>query len=306
MHARLKSGIVVLAAATAFAADTPGRVKALRFTDAGDGSYSFNTGLLSGKLRGEGKSVGLLPVVSVPSGEVLTRSMGFAGHYRVFAGPRRFGSGAWYWPSDAKLLEDGAVEAHWPAADDRPFDLWSVYRWAGPSTLDIETRVRTRIELVDFESFLAFYFNENFRAASVAGQGKLLAAEQAEGAWQMFPRDADAVRLIRDGRWKVPPNPVEWTLRPPFDLPVGVRRSEASGLTALLMCPAAECFAVSTPHQTEAHYAMYLSLFGRTIQPGENASARARMIILPSAGTADIRRLYEQFNQNREPHRRAR
>jgi hypothetical protein len=254
--------VAVLAAGEGLAQNT------LRFTGSDNGSYSFNTGVLSGKLRNDGKSVGLLPVTWIPTGEVLTRSMGFAGHYRIFSGSQRFGAGAWYWPSESKLLPDGSVEVTWPAADDRPFDLWAVYRWAGPATLDVETRVRPRMDLPDFETFLAFYFNDNFTQSSVLGDGKLLAAEPSEGAWQMFPRDAAAVRLIRDGRWQVPPNPVDWTIRPQFARPVGVRRAAASGITALMMCR--ECFAVSTPHQAEGHYSMYLSLFGRTVGKRRN------------------------------------
>jgi hypothetical protein len=235
----------------------------------------------------------------------LTRSMGFAGHYRVFSGSQRFvGGGAWYWPSTAKLLDDGAVEVTWAGSDERPFQMSAVYRWVQPAVLDVETRVQPRIDLPDFESFLAFYFNENFRESSVLGAGKLIPAEQSEGAWQMFPRDAAAVRLIQDGRWKVPPNPVEWTVRAPFAQPVGVRRAESSGLTAAIMCR--ECFAVSTPHQAEGHYSMYLSQFGRTLRKGESASAHARMMLLPSATPGEIRRCYDEFTRNRAPLRKAR
>jgi hypothetical protein len=276
----------------------------LQFTELEDGSYSFNTGVLSGKLRHEGKSVGLLPVTWVATGEVLTRSMGFAGHYRVFSGSQRFGAGAWYWPSSSKLLADGSVEVNWPVADDRPFELSAVYRWSGRAMLDVETRVRPRTDLPDFESFVAFYFNDTFSESSVLGHGKLMAAEQAEGAWQMFPRDAAAVRLIQDGRWKAPPNTVDWTIRPQFAHPVGVRRAAASGITALMMCR--DCFAVSTPHQAEGHYSMYLSLFGRTIRQGETAASHARLILLPSATPAEMVRLYEQFSRTRAPRRKGR
>jgi hypothetical protein len=120
----------------------------------------------------------------------------------------------------------------------------------------------------------------------------------------MFPRDAAAVRLIQDGRWKVPPNPVDWTIRPTFARPVGVRRAAASGITALMMCR--ECFAVSTPHQAEGHYSMYLSLFGKTIRTGQTAASYARLILLPSATPDEILRLYEEFSRSRAPRRKER
>jgi hypothetical protein len=160
------------------------------------------------------------------------------------------------------------------------------------------------MDLPDFESFVAFYFSSNFTESSALGDGKLIPAEQSEGAWQMFPRDAAVVRLIRDGRWKVPPNPVDWTIRRQFDQPVGVRRAAALGITALMMCD--ECFAVSTPHQAEGHYSMYLSLFGRTIRKGETAASHARLLLLPSATPAEIVRLYDEFKQARARRRKAR
>ena len=247
----------------------------LRFEPAAGGGFEFNTGVLSGKLRDGGKSVGLLPVVHIPTGATITRSMGLAGHYRVFTTNHRYGGGAWYWPSDAKLLEDGSVEVHWPAAEDRPFEMWAVYRWAAPATLDVETRVRATAELPGFESFLAFYFAE-FANSLVyvrgdpgnGGKPVFMPAEESHGVWQMFPRDRDVLALIRDGRWKLEPNPVDWVIMPILAQPIGLRRDSKSGTTAVVMAPPEDCFAVATPHQTEGHYSLYLSLFGRTIKAG--------------------------------------
>jgi hypothetical protein len=134
----------------------------LAFTATDKGEYSFDTGVLRGKLRADGKSLGLSSVVHVPSGAALSGAYGFFGHYRVFVTNKRFGTAAWDWSSTARLLQDGAVEVSWPAAKDRPFDMKAVYRWHDPSTLDLETVVKAQEELPHFESFLASYFNEAF------------------------------------------------------------------------------------------------------------------------------------------------
>jgi hypothetical protein len=291
---------VCFLAATVLADERALRPDGLRFTAGENGEYLFNTGELSGKLRSEGKSVGLFPVIHIASGKVLTRSMGFAGHYRVFSGSNRFGGGAWYWPSDAKLLDDGAVEMHWPAAEDRPFDMWAVYRLVGPATIDVETRVRPRVDLSDFETFVAWYFADDFTSALVyardeRGRKAFVPAEQQYGAWQIFPRDSAAVRLIQDGRWKAPPNPVDWAIRAAFDRPLAVRRILNSGLTALLMAPSRDCFAVSMPHEADPHRSVYLSLFGRTIRTGETARARTRTVIMPAATPEQMLRVHDEF-----------
>jgi hypothetical protein len=229
--------------------------------------------------------------------------MGILGHYRVFSANHRYGPGAWYWPSEAKLLDDGSVEAHWPAAGDRPFEMWAVYRWAGPATLDLETRVRPQVELRGFEAFLASYFSEQFTRSLVyaqgpgGGEGKagFQAAEESNGVWQMFPRDRDALTLIRDGRWKIAPNPVDWAIMPALAQPIGLRRDDTSATTAVLMAPPEDCFAVSTPHQGEGHHSLYFSAFGRTIKPGETSRARARLVIATSPSEAQILDLYRAY-----------
>jgi len=80
--------------------------------------------------------------------------MGLFGHYRVFSANKRHGTAAWYWPSDAQLRQDGSVEVRWPAAEDRPFELRAVYRWAAPDTLDLETSVQAKTNLAKFTRML--------------------------------------------------------------------------------------------------------------------------------------------------------
>ena len=62
---------------------------------------------------------------------------------------------------------DGSVEVRWPSAEDRPFELRALYRWAAPDTLDLETSVQAKTNLAKFESFLASYFAQGFTNACV-------------------------------------------------------------------------------------------------------------------------------------------
>jgi hypothetical protein len=265
----------------------------LRFQPSGD-EFVFDTGLLKGKLRAGGRSLGLCSVVHVPSGAQISRSMGLFGHYRVFSANRRYGDAAWNWPSQARLLPDGAVEVYWPAAEGRPLRLWAVYRWSGAGELDLETGAESDAELPGFESFLASYFSEDFKISrAYAGSPPAwLPADPAHGVWQMFPRDPQALALIQDGRWSYPPSPVNWALRPVLAQPIGLRRAPALDLTAVVMAPREECFAVASPHQTEGHYSIYLSLFGGTLSPGRRQRARARLVI---AGSLEERRIPELY-----------
>jgi len=271
----------------------------LAFLAAGTNEFAFDTGILKGKLRADGKSRGLSSVVHLPTGVTLDSSMGLFGHYRVFSANQRYGTAAWDWPSEARLHQDGSVEVHWPSAEDRPFELRAVYRWAAPNILDLETSVQATTNLAKFESFLASYFSEGFTNASIYvrsnSQQWLKAADSSGGIWQAFPRDAQAAAIIQDGRWKYLPNPVDWVIGPRLAKPLAVRRCQANGLSALLMSPPQDCFAVLTPFESEPHRSMYLSLFGKDLKAGETASARARLVIQQNLSSEAIDRLYSSY-----------
>jgi hypothetical protein len=276
----------------------------LAFAASGTNEFTFDTGVLKGKLRAGGKSRGLSSVVHVPTGITLDSSMGLLGHYRVFSANKRYGTAAWDWPSDARLRRDGSVEVRWLSAEDRPFELRAVYRWAAPNILDLETSVQAKTNLAKFESFLASYFAESFTNACVYarsnGHSWLMSAEKSDGIWQAFPRDDQAALIIQDGRWKYPPSPVDWAIRPPLAKPLGIRRCPANDLSAVVMSPPQDCFAVLTPFETEAHRSMYLSLFGKDLKAGETARARARLVIgTKLAGEAVDRLCADYLRQSR-------
>ncbi len=302
---KMKTFLLVLLGSTLlWSARADGAEPAPVFKDTGDGGFAFDTGVLKGKLHPNGKSLGLVTVIHVPSGKRLDSSNGLLSHYRVFTKGLRYGGGAWDWPSTASLTPNGAVEIRWAAADRRPFTMRAIYKWRDAKTLDLETVVEANADLAGFESFVASYFSEPFVNCAVLGgvdrsgsnsRPALLPAKPEHGAWQMFPRDQEAVSLIQDGRWKLEPNPVDWTIRP-FTPPAGVRRDPQDGLTVTLMSLRADCFAVSSPHEAEGHRSLYFSLFGRDLKAGERATARMRLIVAPSATAPEIAGWYVAYS----------
>jgi len=271
----------------------------LAFVASGTNEYAFNTGVLKGKLRAGGKSTGLSSVVHLPTGVALDSSMGLFGHYRVFSANKRYGTAAWDWPSEAALRPDRSVEVRWPSAEDRPFELRAVYRWAAPNILDLETSVLAKTNLARFESFLASYFSEGFTNAGVYvpsnGRERFEAADKGYGTWQAFPRDDQAASIIQDGRWKFQPNPVDWVIRPHFAEPLGIRRCPANDLWAVIMSRPQDCFAILMPFAEESHRSMYLSLFGKDLKPDETVRARARLVIQQNLASEAIDRLYTTY-----------
>ena len=292
-------------------ADKPATgVPRLSFVPSAGGEFTFDTGVLRGKLRPNGKARGLASVVHIPSGVMLDRGdtgYGLFSHYRVFTTNQRYGGGAWDWPSTANAAADGSVEVDWAPQPGRPFSMRAVYRWVAPDTLDLVTSVTAQSDLRGFESFLASYFSERFTNALAyvsglppeSGKAEFLPADKALGTWLMFPREAAVLALIQDGRWKIEPNPVAWVIQRSLAQPIAVRRDPASGVTAALMAPAADCFTVAMPFQTEGHYSVYLSLFGRDVKAGETARAQARLQISGQFSQSGIVESHQALSRGR-------
>lgn len=273
----------------------------LRFIAQGN-EYLFDTGALRGTLRGGGKSAGLSAVFDCVSGTNLTKSPGLLSHYRLLDADARYGTAAWDWASSAKLLADGAVEVSWQADAEHPFDVKALYRWSASNALDVMTTVTARKDLRKFESFLASYFN-GFPKSQVfakgGGQPEFVEAEKTKGDWHAFPRDDEAAKIIGDGRWKRTPHPVDWTIRQPMAAPLGMRRDEVSGWTALIMARPQDCFGVLTPFGEEGHRSLYLSLFGRDVKSGGTVSAISRLVIGRGISDAKAISMFEEFTKEK-------
>jgi hypothetical protein len=276
----------------------------LQFVQGQAGSFTFNTGVLKGVLRQEGKSVGLVPVTYTANGSEITTGEGLFNHYRVFTRGKRYGYGARRWPSTAKLHTDGSVEVFWPATPARPFELRANYSWAAPNSFDLVTVIRAETKLEAFEVFLASYYHPAFTDSRVWAsrdprgglKAGFVSADRELGEWLAFPRDERAAEVIGDGRWALEPHPLEWTLMPSFARPLAIRRDPRSGLAVIVMTRREDCFGIFTPYGEESHISNYMSLFGHDIKAGEPTSARSRLVVLPNPTEAEILGISDAFH----------
>jgi hypothetical protein len=268
------------------------------FTQAGK-EFLFDTGALRGTLRHEGRSLGLMPLTDTATGAAVSRSPGLFSPYRMLTADRRFGSAAWDWASTAALQADGSVLVTWSADASHPFSMSGAYRWASSNALDLVLTVTPTQELKGFEVLLASYF-EGFESSFGYAAGSppgFLEARQADAVWHMFPRDVAGAARICDGRWRLPPHPVDWKVRDLYGGALAMRRDSKSGQAALVMAPTEDCFAVAMPFGSESHRSLYLSLFGRDVKAGETATARARLVIargLTDEQAIGVYRAYQQ------------
>ena len=269
-----------------------------------DGTFTFDTGVLQGRVHSDGRGFGLNGVTHAASGQAMSGAVGWLGVYRVFSDGQRYGNAGWEWPNKAELNADGSVTVRCDAEPTRPFALEGRYRWRSPACIDFELRVTPAKDLHGFEVFVSSYFDKAFTNSAAyvnenpqaGGKPGFMSAKQELGNWLMFPRDAAAASRIQDGRWQLPPNPVEWTIMPAMWMPLAMRRIPDSRLTVLLMASPQDAFAIAMPYETEGHYSVYLSLFGRDLTAGESARARVRLQVLAAPDDATIAQAYAEFD----------
>jgi hypothetical protein len=277
----------------------------LFFSKGENNEFTFQTGELSGVFRLEGASIGLVPVLFGQDRLSITNGEGLFNHYRVFTRGKRYGYGARRWPSTAELQADGSADVFWPDTTDRPFELSATYRWVTPNTLDVTTTVQAVEKLEAFEVFLASYYTPGFTDSRVwasedpreGGKAGFVSADRELGEWLAFPRDHQAAEVIEDGRWELGSSPLDWTLMPPYQLPLAFRRDVHTGTTVVVMAEEHECFGIFTPYGEEKHYSNYLSLFGYDVEAGETVSALTRLVVLSNPSEREILDLYDTFTK---------
>ena len=255
----------------------------LAFKDDNNGNLVFDTGVVKGSVKKDGKGDALKPVSFVEPAVPMDTGHGLFTPYRFLTPQKRYGFGSWEWPRTGKVLDNGAAELTWPAAPDRPFAFTAIYRWRAADTLDVTLVFTPDSDLDKFELFLGSYFREFTKALAYvkdSGNGKpgFIESSKEKGGMQLYPRNQDVMPLITDGRWKFPPYPNNWAFRPALEAPLGMKQEPKSGVTAVIMALPEDCFAVSMSQQEAGLGAFYLSLFGKDVKKGQSLTARARMV----------------------------
>lgn len=276
--------------------------------------YSFDTGVLQGAIRLNGRSQGITRLLHSPTGVAVAAGDSLPGifsYYRVFSTDTRYGDAARDWPTIKKIRSDGSLEVYWPPAADHPLEITAIYHWRRPDTLDLQTTVRVQKDMPHFELFLSSYFRPGFRAFVyvkpnffASGKPEFVAADVnplVDGSYLMFPRDREAALLIFDRRWEIPPNPVQWSVTRRLAAPLAMRRDDATRVTALLMAPSPDCFAIATPYNktppdgVAGHQSLYLSLFGQDLRAGQTARAHSRLVVGQDLSHERAVELYQQY-----------
>lgn len=285
----------------------------LGFQPAGDRLFDFNTGVVKGQLRGNGQYQGISSFVDLKTGKELTRSAGIFSYYRILSQDKRWGKAARDWPMTAQLLPDGAVRIDWIPQEDHPLAMTAIYRWASPTTLDLETLVQPKVEMPKFEVFLSSYFDLSLQAYPYvqplrpqAEKPTFMAAECSalvKGSYLAFPIDRQSAQMFFDRRWAPEHGYVPFSVSRMLEVPMVVKRDDAKTIGILLMSRPGDCFGMSMSYHLDppdgiaGHGSIYISLFGKDLAAGQSARACVRLVIEHSLTDERAVELYREYVQ---------
>ena len=304
------STIVLFAVAWAGAAD-------LTFTPAAPGYFSFDTGALRGTIRADGRSQGVVKLTDAATGLELANDPplpGLLSLYRVFAGPTRFPD-ARTAPHRAQLnAARTELSILWEAAPERPYSITGRFTLGDARSLDLALECVAKAPLPAFEIFVSSYpamalrhfLFLKYTLHQGGGRDPVLyeptAAPFIEGCYLAFPRDDAAARLIFDGRWEKPPNPVHFAAGRHYAAPLLGSRNPENGVAVLLFARAEDCFALESTYtrpgghdSVASHNSLYLSLGGKDLAEGETARFRLRAAVATLARHGEALELHARW-----------
>ena len=286
----------------------------LGFQSAGNGVYSFDTGIVKGKMQAEDGMQGIFTLVDVKTGLEFAYGKdnpGLFSYYRMFSTNKRYGEAMRDWPRSAKLLPGGALQIIWQALPEHPVEIKATLQWNNAETLDLVTEVIPQKDMPKFEVFLSNYWNKDFRSYVYAkpgfhsgGKPGFIPADVTPlvlGNYVAFPRDLKSAQIIYDGRWDYAPNPVQVCLSQLFEYPLCMKKDNRNGLTFVMMSRKEDCFSIVTPYNMDppdnvsGHYSLYFSLFGNDLKAGESVKACTRFVVGKGISDEKAVELYKQF-----------
>ncbi|MCY2988141.1 MAG: hypothetical protein NTY19_09800 [Planctomycetota bacterium] len=295
-------------ASLALAADPPGSQENARLAFKADdkGDFVFDTGVVKGRVQRDGASDTLKPVTYIEPNVPIETGHGLLIPYRFLTPQKRYGFGSWEWPHTGRLLDDGGIELRWEQAADRPFAFSATYRWKAADTLDMTVAFTPEVDLEKFELFVGSYFRGFTKAKvyvrdGVDGKPGFVESTKDKGEMQLYPMNEAALAIVQDGRWKFPPYPNNWAIRPALAGRLGMKQEPKSGVTVLIMAPREDCFAMSASQQEAPLGAFYLSLFGKDVKQGQTLIGRARMVFGKDLTDEQAVQAYRTYFQDLAP-----
>lgn len=213
-------------------------------------------------------------------------------------------------PSQATFLENG-VQLTWAPIIQHQVKIVATYLIQEPNIIDIEIALEGYNYYPDYELVFSNYHSPHLKGGTYvkSAPGKSDPIEEImvkdndifHGMYPFFPRDLSAARMLNDGRSEKGRWYYHAVCGRCYGYPMGFATNETADI--LLMGRPDDVAAVGVTYVAEGekyddvaqHHALYLSLFGKDLHPGDGWKTQIRMIISETKKTHQRIQNYQSF-----------
>jgi hypothetical protein len=278
-----------------------------------EGSFDFDTTVMSGSLKAEGQYHGVTRLVDKRTGrQVIDARYSALNLFRLFSVNLGMGTPR---TMERKInATETAVEIMWAATEAHQGEITARYEVREPDTIDLTLTLRVRGTYAGYELLLPSYFDKVMRPhvylkRRTGPEVDLVVPmfnELFRGGTPVFPRDAHAAMRSFDGRWnrseyKMPTAPF-YPLRH-YAHPVAFMTDPEKKLAVVLMTRTGHCSAISERYYSErdderatSYSAIDFHLWGDDLVPGDERKAKVRLVLTPlDAEMSQPLKLHQKF-----------
>ncbi len=213
-------------------------------------------------------------------------------------------------PADVTLLAQG-VQLSWSPSLQHQAKLVATYTIKEPNIIDIDLAIEGYGYYPDYELVFSNYHSPHLAGGTFVKKDSPQGADVEEimvmdndvfhGLYPFFPRDLAAVQMLNDGRSQKG----RWYYQPVcgrlYGYPLGFATNDTTEL--LVMGRPEDVAAVGVTYVAEderyddvaQHHALYLSLFGRDLHPGDGWRTQIRVMVREAGDTGQRVQSYRSF-----------
>lgn len=234
--------------------------------------------------------------------------------YRIMYDRRLHGI-ARYEPIEVKSESEQGFVLAWEPTDVNPCRIEAAYEVVDESTIDLTLAIEAERAVSDFEITVSSYFDFELEPYAViptfpgktTDEHMLLHKMEdhplLKGHYIYLPRDNGGGHRLLDGRWINEKTGLP--IAPFVTGPFYGRAAAVMGnreFSVIQLADPAECAAIGVTYASEEkednirkHNALYFTMFGVDLQPGDRHTARMRQVIHP--GEATLSAVLDQYNR---------
>jgi len=289
--------------------------------------FTFENDLLSGVLQPTGHRHGIRKLIHKPTGASLVHpDFSMLNLYLLFATGKCIASARTF--QRTVTPKSRRIHIFCEPTQQHRINLQLSYQLVSQNAIDLKITARSRDDYPAYEALVANYFDLALKPQFCISDSNFsrsrknlhwytpVAQHQHKDNALVFPRDAQAAQLHRDGRWSNVKSIYHWKTHHYYAHPIALQLHPEHNIAVALMTHPETCPSLSwtigiadikqgsygSDHLDDPHKArnpIYTSLFGHHLQAPKEYTARMRLTVIPlDAQMTHLHEAYDTFLSN--------